>query len=51
MKLKRIGIKYAQRIIDDREKCGNSHKIEDLMRIRMVGHKRLGETKDKIAAV
>ena len=48
IQLKRIGPKYAQRIIDFREKNGPFEKIEDLMKVSGIGEKTLEANKDRI---
>ena len=48
IQLKRIGPKYAQRIIDFREKNGPFEKIEDLMKVSGIGEKTLETNKDRI---
>ena len=48
MTLKRIGPKYAQRIIDYREKKGRFEKIEDIMKVRGIGKKTFEANKDLI---
>ena len=48
VKLKGIGKKYAERIIEYREKNGNFEKIEDLMKIKGIGQKKFESIKDLI---
>jgi len=48
MTLKRIGPKYAQRIIDYRETYGRFEQIEDIMKVRGVGQKTFDANKDII---
>ena len=48
VKLKGIGKKYAERIIEYREKNGNFEKIEDLMNIKGIGQKKFESIKDLI---
>ncbi len=48
IQLKRIGPKYAQRIIDFREKNGPFEKVEDLMKVQGIGEKTLEANKDLI---
>lgn len=48
VKLKGIGKKYADRIIEYREKNGNFEKIEDLMKIKGIGQKKFESIKDLI---
>ena len=48
IQIKRIGPKYAQRIIDFREKNGPFEKIEDLMKVSGIGEKTLEVNKDRI---
>jgi len=48
VKLKRIGPKYSQRIIDFREKNGPFEKVEDLLKVRGIGEKTLEANKDLI---
>ena len=48
IQLKRIGPKYAQRIIDFREKNGPFEKIEDLMKVSGIGEKTLEANMDRI---
>jgi competence protein ComEA len=43
-----IGDKYAQRIIEYRQKNGKFNKIEDLLNIKGIGKKTLLKNKDKI---
>ena len=47
--LKRIGPKYAQRIIDYREAHGPFEKIEDIMKVKGVGQKTFNANKEVIA--
>jgi len=46
MTLKRIGPKYAQRIIDYREQQGAFEKIEDITKVKGIGRKTLEANKD-----
>lgn len=48
IQLKRIGPKYAQRIIDFREKNGPFEKVEDIMKVSGIGEKTLAANKDRI---
>ena len=48
IQLKRIGEKYAQRIIDFREKNGPFEKVEDIMKVPGIGEKTLEVNKDRI---
>jgi competence protein ComEA len=48
IQLKRIGPKYAQRIIDFREKNGPFEKVEDIMKVSGIGEKTLEANKDRI---
>ena len=50
IQLKRIGPKYAQRIIDFREKNGPFEKVEDIMKVSGIGEKTLEANKDRIVA-
>ena len=49
MTLKRVGPKYAQRIIDYREVHGPFEKIEDIMKVKGIGQKTFNANKDIIA--
>ena len=46
MNLKRIGPKYAQRIIDYRQDHGPFEKIEDIVKVKGIGRKTLEANKD-----
>ena len=46
--LKRVGQKYAQRIVDYREKNGPFTKPEDVMNVQGIGSKTYGLNKDLI---
>jgi competence protein ComEA len=48
MTLKRIGPKYAQRIIDYREAYGPFEQIEDIMKVKGIGQKTFEANKDII---
>ncbi len=48
IQLKRIGPKYAQRIIDFREKNGPFEKVEDIMKVSGIGEKTLEANMDRI---
>jgi competence protein ComEA len=48
IQLKGIGQKYAERIIEFREKNGPFKKIEDLMNVPGIGQKIFDNNKDKI---
>ena len=48
VQLKGIGQKYAQRIVDFREKNGPFKKTEDLMNVPGIGAKILEKNKDRI---
>ena len=48
IQLKRIGPKYAQRIIEFREKNGPFEKVEDIMKVSGIGEKTLEANKDRI---
>ena len=48
IQLKRIGPKYAQRIIEYREKNGPFEKVEDIMKVSGIGEKTLEVNKDRI---
>ena len=46
--LDKVGPKYAQRIIDYREKVGKFTKPEDIMKVEGIGQKVFDANKDKI---
>ena len=46
--LKRVGLKYAQRIVDYREKNGPFTKPEDIMNVQGIGSKTYELNKDLI---
>ena len=46
--LKGIGEKYAERIIEYREKNGKFQKIEDIMQVKGIGQKKFDAIKDFI---
>jgi len=48
MQLSRIGPKYAQRIIDFREKHGTFQKPEDIVKVKGIGPKTFEANKDII---
>ena len=48
IQLKRIGPKYAQRIIEFREKNGPFEKSEDIMKVPGIGGKTLEANMDRI---
>lgn len=48
MKLERVGAKYAQRIIEYREKEGPFKKPEDIMNVPGIGEKTWEANKDRI---
>ncbi len=48
IKLKGIGKKYAERIIEYREKNGKFKTIEDLMKVKGIGQKKFELIKDLI---
>jgi len=48
MELDRIGPKYAERIIEYREKVGPFEKPEDIMKVKGVGKKTYEANKDRI---
>ena len=48
VKLKGIGKKYADRIIEYREKNGKFESIEDLMKVKGIGPKKFESIKDLI---
>lgn len=47
--LKRVGMKYAQRIVDYREKNGPFAKPEDIMNVQGIGSKTFELNKELIA--
>lgn len=46
--LKGIGLKYAERIVEYREKHGAFEKAEDIMNVSGIGPKTFEEIKDRI---
>ncbi len=48
VQLKGIGKKYAERIIEYREKNGKFEKVEDLMKVKGIGQKKFEAIKDHI---
>ncbi len=48
MKLKKIGQKYAERIVAYREKNGPFEKPEDIMKVKGIGQKTFQMNADKI---
>jgi len=48
VKLKRIGLKVAERIIQYREKEGPFEKPEDIMKVKGIGMKIFAANKDRI---
>lgn len=48
VELKHIGEKYAQRIIEFREKNGPFETIEDIMKVKGIGEKIFEVNKDRI---
>ena len=48
MKLKKIGKKYAERIVAYREKNGEFEKPEDIMKVKGIGHKTFELNADRI---
>ena len=48
VELKHIGEKYAQRIIEFREKNGPFETIEDIMKVKGIGEKIFEAIKDRI---
>ena len=48
VQLKGIGKKFAERIIEYREKNGKFEKIEDLMKVKGIGQKKFDAIKDLI---
>ncbi|MCP4752061.1 MAG: ComEA family DNA-binding protein [Proteobacteria bacterium] len=48
-KLKRVGRKYAQRIIEYREKNGLFQTSEDIMKVRGIGKKTYENNKNRIS--
>ena len=49
VKLKGIGKKYAEQIIEYREKNGKFEKIEDIMKVKGIGQKKFDSIKDLIS--
>ena len=48
VQLKKVGPKYAQRIVDFREKNGPFKKPEDIMQVPGIGYKTFELNKDRI---
>ena len=48
IQLDRIGMKYAERIVEYREKIGPFLKPEDIMKVKGIGEKTWEANKDKI---
>ncbi|MFC1494246.1 ComEA family DNA-binding protein [Thermodesulfobacteriota bacterium] len=48
VKIKGIGQKYAERIVEYRENIGKFEKIEDIMNIKGIGKKKFESIKDTI---
>ncbi len=48
VKIKGIGQKYAERIVEYREGNGKFEKVEDIMRIKGIGKKKFESMKDLI---
>ena len=48
MQIKGIGQKYAERIVEYREKNGGFKKIEDIMEVKGIGQKKYESIKDFI---
>ena len=46
--LKGIGMKYAERIVEFRDKNGSFKQVEDLLKIQGIGPKILEKNKDRI---
>lgn len=46
--LKGIGMKYAERIVEYREKNGPFKQVEDLLKVQGIGLKTLEKNKDRI---
>jgi len=46
--LKGIGMKYAERIVEYRDKNGPFKQIEDLLKVQGIGPKTLEKNKDRI---
>ena len=46
--LKGIGMKYAERIVEFRDKNGSFKEVEDLLKIQGIGPKTLEKNKDRI---
>jgi competence protein ComEA len=46
--LKGIGMKYAERIVEFRDKNGSFKEVEDLLKIQGIGPKILEKNKDRI---
>ena len=48
LQLDRVGAKYAQRIVEYREKFGPFEKAEDIMKVKGIGEKTWEANKDRI---
>lgn len=48
IQLDRIGVKYAERIVEHREKFGPFQLPEDIMKVKGIGEKTWEANKDKI---
>ena len=48
VKLKGIGKKYAEKIVEYRETNGKFQKIEDIMKVKGIGQKKFNAIKDLI---
>lgn len=48
VKIKGIGQKYAERIVEYRENNGKFEKVEDVMKIKGIGKKKFESIKDTI---
>jgi competence protein ComEA len=49
VQLKGIGEKYAERIIEYREKNGKFEKVDDLMNVKGIGQKKFDSIKDLVS--